>query len=141
MEYPVELTNRDMLLHYYYTEPTIRHDGETQADIENWINHRLETVNCVHTFFPADTWLNPIIAAVLQDVENFMNSYNYDDSDAMIDYFHSNFFGTVQIGKSDKPAKFVEHKAQRYKALIRRANKKKLFMTFAELQAEHKTQK
>ena len=43
MEYPVELTNRDMLLHYYYTEPTIRHDGETQTDIENWLNHRLET--------------------------------------------------------------------------------------------------
>ena len=34
-----------------------------------------------------------------------------------------------------------ERKAQRYKALIRRANKKKLFMTFAELQAEHKTQR
>ena len=34
-----------------------------------------------------------------------------------------------------------ERKAQRYKALTRRANKKKLFMTFAELQAEHKTQR
>jgi hypothetical protein len=31
-------------------------------------------------------------ASVIDDVEDFVKSYNYDDSDAMIDYFDTNFY-------------------------------------------------
>lgn len=31
------------------------------------------------------------------------NSYNFDDSDAQIDYFHNNFYTHFSIGKWDKP--------------------------------------
>lgn len=30
--------------------------------------------------------------SVIEDVEAFVNSYNYDDSDSMIDYFNTNFY-------------------------------------------------
>lgn len=45
---------------------------------------------------------------VLQDVQAFINSYNYDDSDSMIDYFSTNFYSDLDIGKWDKPFKVVE---------------------------------
>lgn len=32
------------------------------------------------------------VAAMLEDVDRQVNSYNYDDSDAMIDYFHVKFY-------------------------------------------------
>ena len=42
-------------------------------------------------------------------VEDYANSFNRDDSDAMIDYFDTNFyFHGVKIGKWDKPYKIVE---------------------------------
>ena len=37
------------------------------------------------------------------DITKFMNGYNYDDSDAMIDYFDTNFYMNLAIGKWDKP--------------------------------------
>lgn len=42
--------------------------------------------------------LNDVTSAVISDVDNFVNSYNYDDSDVMIDYFDNNFyyFGCAQ---------------------------------------------
>ncbi|MDR1541324.1 MAG: hypothetical protein LBU32_25685 [Clostridiales bacterium] len=45
---------------------------------------------------------------VLQDVQAFINSYNYDDRDSMIDYFSTNFYSRLDIGKWDKPFKVVE---------------------------------
>jgi len=32
-----------------------------------------------------------------------LQKYNFDDSDAMIDYFHTNFYVNIGIGKWDKP--------------------------------------
>ena len=40
-----------------------------------------------------------------------MNSYNYDDSDGMVDYFNTNFYGYVHIGKWDKPYEVSESKS------------------------------
>ena len=36
--------------------------------------------------------LNDITKAVIDDVDAFVNSYNYNDSDGMIDYFDVNFY-------------------------------------------------
>ena len=35
--------------------------------------------------------------ALLADLTKILNAYNYDDSDAMTDYFHVRFYGHVQI--------------------------------------------
>lgn len=42
--------------------------------------------------------MNEVTAAVVKDVDDFVNSYNYEDCDGMIDYFHVDFyyFGCAQ---------------------------------------------
>lgn len=40
--------------------------------------------------------------AMFKDIVQFINSYNYDDSDSQIDYFHTNFYLNMSIGKWDK---------------------------------------
>lgn len=42
--------------------------------------------------------LNEVTQAVIEDVDSFVNSYNYEDCDGMIDYFHVDFyyFGCAQ---------------------------------------------
>ena len=122
-EYPVELTNYTMMRNYCRVQMSARpvyvpskgHINAyemSEADKEEWIAYRLETANRKQNFCESDTWLNPVVFAVLQDIQNFMNSYNYDDSDSMTDYFNTNFYGYVQIGRDGKPAKFVERTAR-----------------------------
>lgn len=60
---------------------------------------------------------------VLKDVQQFINSYNYNDSDSMIDYFSTNFYSHLDIGKWDKPFKVVE-KTPRVKAPAKESTKK-----------------
>ena len=121
-EYPVELTNSELMLKYYHTnyhkrwsyvpsKGNIETVSMTQSDIEEWINYQVKTANCEQKFGKSDTWLNPAVYAVLKDVQDFMNSYNYNDTDSREDYFDRNFYDYVQIGKDDKPAKFVERTA------------------------------
>jgi hypothetical protein len=40
---------------------------------------------------------------LMKDVINTVQSFNYDDSDSMIDYFDTNFYTSFSIGKWDKP--------------------------------------
>lgn len=56
--------------------------------------------------------LTPLANEILSDVNRFINSYRYDDSDGMIDYFSTNFYYDLAIGKWDKPFKVVEKKAR-----------------------------
>ena len=122
-EYPVELTNSELMLKYYHTnyhkrwsyipsKGNIETDSMTQSDIDEWINYQVETANCEKRFSKSDTWINPVIYEVLQDVKNFMNSYNYDDTDSMTDYFDRNFYDYMEIGRDGKPAKLVERTAR-----------------------------
>lgn len=65
--------------------------------------------------------------AVLEDVYKFMQSYNYDDSDSMIDYFDVNFYDSFNIGKWDKGFKIVPKTAKiknQYGTPTKKANKK-----------------
>ena len=47
---------------------------------------------------------------VLRDVVDFVNSYRYNDSDAMYDHFDTNFYTHFDIGKWNKPLKIVQRK-------------------------------
>ena len=123
-EYPVELTNGTMMRNYcrvkVRTQPVyipsknnyVNANEISEADKEEWIAYQLETANRRKNFCESDTWLNPVVFAVLKDVQDFMNSYNYDDSDAMTDCFNKNFYSSVRIGRDGKPAKFVERTAR-----------------------------
>lgn len=48
----------------------------------------------------------------LKDVYDFMESYNYDDSDSMIDYFDCNFYSSFDIGKWNKPFRIIPKTAR-----------------------------
>lgn len=45
-------------------------------------------------------------------INDFIMSYNYDDSDSMSDYFNTNFYYSLSVGKWDKPFKIVEKTAR-----------------------------
>ena len=44
---------------------------------------------------------------ILTNVREYVMSYNYDDSDSMTDYFDTNFYLNMGVGKSDKPFQTV----------------------------------
>lgn len=49
---------------------------------------------------------------VVSGLNKEMNSYNFDDDDAYTDYFNSNFYGYVKIGKWDAPYQVNDTKAK-----------------------------
>ena len=51
----------------------------------------------------AESELTANVFTALKDVTEYMNSYRYDDSDGMFDYFDTNFYTHVGVGKWDKP--------------------------------------
>lgn len=57
-------------------------------------------------------YLNDVGYAVLKDVYDFMMSFNYDDSDGMIDYFDRGFYESFNIGKWNKSFKIVPKTAR-----------------------------
>ncbi len=76
-----------------YFHLTSWNDAELQEELERiWEEHG--------NFYKC---LNDVTSAVISDVDNFVNSYNYDDSDGMIDYFDNNFyyFGCAQNNGMD----------------------------------------
>ena len=50
-----------------------------------------------------DFYLNDFGQEIMIFANDLINSYNFDDSEAMIDYFHVNFYSHLSIGKWDKP--------------------------------------
>lgn len=57
-------------------------DYELKVEFERIWNERGNFYKC----------LNEITKAVVEDVDNFVNSYNFKDCDGMIDYFHVDFY-------------------------------------------------
>ena len=53
------------------------------------------------------------VRAVLTDVVDYCNSYNYDDSDSMTDYFDTNFYLHIYVGSFEKPYQVVTPKAKK----------------------------
>lgn len=45
---------------------------------------------------------------MFDDINSLVKSYHFDDSDSMIDYFHTNFYYNLNIGKWNKDFKVVE---------------------------------
>lgn len=60
-----------------------------------------------HYHFDRDENYIPKAHAMLKDVLAFIESYHYDDSDGMIDYFCTNFYYDLSVGTWDKPFKVV----------------------------------
>jgi len=52
-------------------------------------------------------WMSDKAKEVLKDIEVLVNSFRYDDSDSRMDYFSTNFYPHLYIGKWNKPLKIV----------------------------------
>lgn len=61
------------------------------------------------------------VRAVMSDVIDYANSYNYDDSDSMIDYFDTRFYLHIYIGSFEKPYQVVTPKAKKVTGRTRKA--------------------
>lgn len=53
--------------------------------------------------------------AKLQDAEDILNSYNRTDSDMMTDYYNTNFYGDVYVGKKGVAAESAHNLRVRVK--------------------------
>ncbi|MFR9543470.1 MAG: hypothetical protein SNH27_15645, partial [Rikenellaceae bacterium] len=60
-----------------------------------------------HFYIATDPKLTDRAKEVMTNVTNYIMSYNYDDSDPMTDYFCTNFYLTLGIGRHDKPFEVV----------------------------------
>ena len=60
--------------------------------------------------------LNDVTKSVINDVDNFVNSYNYSDCDGMIDYFDVNFYYFGCLQNNGMNVKIVPKKARIKKA-------------------------
>lgn len=93
----------------------------TVKDQKDYLKEELETYrNRQGSRVSGGEWyLSDYGKEVVGSLNKNLNSYNYDDSDGMVDYFDTNFYGGVQIGKWDKPFvvedKKIEAKIERYK--------------------------
>lgn len=93
----------------------------TTNDERDYLKEELETYrNRQGSRVSGGEWyLSDYGKEVVGSLNKNLNSYNYNDSDGMVDYFDTNFYGGVQIGKWDKPFvvkdKKIEAKIERYK--------------------------
>ena len=76
-----------------------------EQSIENYKNtttvKMYEQIN--NYYVKEDFHLTEEAKSVINQALNIINSYNFDDSDSQIDYFHTNFYTHMSIGKWDKP--------------------------------------
>lgn len=61
-------------------------------------------------------YLNEYGNTIAQKVNEIIDSYRFDDSDSMIDYFNTNFYGFFYIGKWDKPFQVVYREKKQSKS-------------------------
>jgi len=106
MESDFEVFNRDYRQNRngrFYTE-----DDYKYAQLNHYVFLR-------HGFDDVDGYNNGMYLTrkawnVLKRVVEMANGYRYDDSDAQIDYFDTNFYLDLEIGKWDKPFKVLKDK-------------------------------
>ncbi|MCK4636178.1 MAG: hypothetical protein KAT32_04935 [Candidatus Moranbacteria bacterium] len=78
---------------------------------ENWqrlINSGHHQVNQYH--FEDNYIMTEEAKKVMEFLIKLTNSYNFNDSDAQIDYFHNNFYSDFSVGSWDKPFVKTEKK-------------------------------
>jgi hypothetical protein len=56
-----------------------------------------------HYYISRNNYLTPEAKAMFSKINNFILSYHYDKSDSQIDYFETNFYYHLAVGRWDKP--------------------------------------
>ena len=73
-------------------EAFTKESGKVQGDVN-------------HYHIASDKSLTDRTKEVMMNICDFIMSYNFDDSDPMTDYFHTNFYLTLGIGSYKQPYK------------------------------------
>lgn len=82
----------------------IHHSDSVKNIMDEWANLPTRGNHGVNHYYIADDFmLTDKAREVMADVYAFAKSFNYDDSDAMTDYFDTNFYMSMGIGKWDRP--------------------------------------
>lgn len=68
-------------------------------------------VQTSYRFGRHDTRIAPEAEVVMQDVMSYLMSFNYDDSDAMTDYFNTNFYAFEKVAGADE-WQFIQKQAR-----------------------------
>lgn len=68
--------------------------------------------------------LNEVTQAVVEDVDNFVKSYNYSDCDSMTDYFHVDFYYSGCARNNGQQIKIVPREAKMKSRMPEAAEKK-----------------
>ena len=90
----------------------IRQDYTREHNINNYfVNEINAKIAEIYSERYSNSYYTEEVKAIVHAVQDYANSFNYDDSDGMIDYFDTNFyFFGVTLGKWDKPFKVVDRK-------------------------------
>ncbi len=78
-----------------------------EAPYQVFVDENKTHIDLNQYYMDREERLVPEAKAMMTDVVELINSYRYDDSDGMIDYFDTNFYFDVSVGKWDKPFKVV----------------------------------
>jgi len=87
----------EMILHQYSNY------NYTMEELKNLYNSEAKGYMQVNHYYISEAWvLSDAGKEILSKAHQLSNSFNYNDSDSMIDYFHTNFYSHLRIGKWDK---------------------------------------
>jgi len=90
--------------------PTVDQWGRESDDYKKTIAQGCCQVN--HYYIMDCVILTDYAKSVMSDIYKMVSSYNYDDSDSQTDYFDTNFYVNLSIGKWDTPLKIVQKTAR-----------------------------
>lgn len=84
-------------------------ESQLEQSVENYkkttTEKRYEQIN--QYYVSENFYLTEQAKKVIKKALSIINSYNFDDSDGQIDYFHTNFYLNMSIGKWDKPFQLI----------------------------------
>jgi len=85
-------------------------ESRLEQSIENYKKTTTETMyEQINNYYVKDSfYLTDTAKEVFTKALNIINAYNFDDSDGQIDYFHTNFYLHMSIGKWDKPFQLIK---------------------------------
>ena len=95
-------------IHEYYAEGGNINKRVTSAQLNEYIFKDGYKESMCHRGLLPTGYNNGVVLTkqawdIMEYAAKLANGYNFDDSDGMIDYFHTNFYLHIEIGRWDKP--------------------------------------
>lgn len=78
-----------------------------EANFQPFVDESKTYIQINHYWLKDDVMLTKECKGVMENAISYLNSFNYDNSDVMSDYFSTNFYLTVAIGSWDKHFKYI----------------------------------